>query len=148
MFGDVSHELIVIAGVSWLIAMAIIIRVLPIKWALPIVTVKIGILVVYFGWLYDSTWTIVDDKEYQIQALQLLGMGYNPFSLLFTHDGFDALWNATGRSRHVLYTWWVYTSEYVFFREYYSPVFMNVILTFVTGVILYNLCISEGFSKK
>lgn len=128
--------------------MAIIIRVLPIKWALPIVTLKIGILVVYFAWFYDGTWTTVDDIEYQIQALQLSGMGFNPFSMLFTHDGFDALWNATGRSRHLLYTWWVYTSEYVFSPEYYTPVFMNVVLTFVAGVILYKLCISEGFSRK
>jgi hypothetical protein len=75
-------------------------------------------------------------------------MGFNPFSMLFTHDGFDALWNAASRSRHLLYTWWVYTSEYVFSPEYYTPVFMNVVLTFVAGVILYKLCISEGFSRK
>ena len=148
MFGDVSQELIVIAGVSWLIAMGIVIRVLSLKWALPIVTLKIGLVVVYFAWFYDGTWTIGDDKEYQIQALELLGMGFNPFSMLFTHDGFDTLWNVASRSRHLLYTWWVYTSEYVFSPDYYTPVFMNVVLTFVAGVILYRLCISEGFSRK
>lgn len=148
MFGDVSQDLIVIAGVSWLIAMGIVIRALSIKWALPIVTLKIGILVAYFAWFFDGTWNIGDDKEYQIQALELLSMDFNPFSMLFTHDGFDALWNVASRSRHLLYTWWVYTSEYVFSPNYYSPVFMNVILTFVTGVILYQLCISEGFSRK
>lgn len=147
MHEGLTQALLTIAGVTWLISVLIVSKPLRLNWAVAVATLKIGILVVYFGWFYDGSWTIKDDKEYHKQATILLESELNPLDMLFTSAGFESLKDSTDRSRHVLYTWWVYTTEYIFGPVYYAPVFFNVVLTFIAGVMLYRLCAMEGFSE-
>ncbi len=148
MHEGLTPALFTIAGVTWLISTAIVARPLGVKWAAAAAALKIGLLVAYFGWFYDGTWTIKDDFEYHEQARILLSSQWNPVSLLFTASGVETLIETADRSRHILYTWWVYSAQYVFGRVYYAPVFMNVALTFVAAAMLYQLVAVEGFTQR
>lgn len=143
----VSRELIEISVLAWCISLLILCRFVSLKVSIIVTTIKISIVFVYFGWFYDGSWTIKDDNEYHTRAQELLKTNFNPINLLFTAEGMEELKNVSDRSRHVLYTWWVYSTQYVAGSVYYAPVFFNVVLTFIAAAILYRLVLLEGFSE-
>ena len=104
----------------------------------------------YFSWFDDKTWRLLDDVSYAKQGTSLLKYGWNPFTILFSHDGLSLLF-AISQSTHILYGWWNFLAQYLFGPHYYSAVFMNVVLTFVTGLafdrILKRLDFSQTYRK-
>lgn len=123
-------------------------NIIPLHWLALAVLIKFAIPLVYFGQvLNNNLWLLGDDIFYFYKAILLLDSGYNPLTTLTTPDGFYALiWVSAGR--HFLYAWFTLLAFYIFGPYYYSPVFLNVFLTFVSGYFLYKTTLVSGFSKK
>jgi len=113
-------------------------RYLP-KWAaLLIALTKAAIPFVYFGfYFHTSGWTLYDDVKYYDVGATLVNLGYRPWDLVFDPEGRDVL-AGMAESRHTLYYLWNAVAQYVAGTHYYAPVFFNVGLTFVAGMILYH----------
>ncbi|MBD2538443.1 hypothetical protein [Coleofasciculus sp. FACHB-SPT36] len=109
--------------------------------------VKVLIPLVYFAFFLDGTWIFLDDITYQFQGTKMLQLGYNPITALVNPDGLSNLMSLSG-GRHVLYGWWNILGQYLFGKYYYSPVFLNVSLTFISGYFLFRIAHLSGFSRK
>jgi len=107
-------------------------RVLGVRFALPIAAFKSGLVTLYFVAFYDRTWNIIDDITYWQESIRLLELGYTPITILSSIHELKAI----AGGRHILYYWWNMVSMSVLGHHYYSPVFFNVILTFVAGLAL------------
>lgn len=148
MFEGMTWHIAMVSLVAWILSILILLRYIPLTTSVIVGTIKIGIVFIYFSWFYDGTWHIKDDLKYDRKAQTLLELNSNPLNLLLTTEGRETLLFATDRSRHVLYTWWVYSTQYLMGSAYYVPVFFNVVLTCVVGILLYRLCVFEGFSEQ
>ncbi|MFE1746600.1 hypothetical protein [Coleofasciculus sp. H7-2] len=109
--------------------------------------VKVLIPLVYFAFFFDGTWIFLDDITYQSQGTKMLQLGYNPITALVNPDGLLNLRSLSG-GRHILYGWWNILGQYLFGKHYYSPVFLNVSLTFISGYFLFRIADLSGFSRK
>lgn len=115
--------------------------------ALLVVIFKITIPLMYFAWFADGTWTFVDDIEYFYQGQEMLQLGYTPLTALLSADG---RWHmlVTAGGSHIIYMWWNLFAQYVFGSHYYSPVFLNIVLTFISGYIAVRIMKEVGLSEK
>lgn len=121
--------------------------VLPIQHALPIVFTKMAIPFIYFAWFYDGSWTFLDDLAYLERGASLVEAGYNPFTAFFNSEALVLLMSLSG-GHHILYGWWNHLAQYLFGQHYFSPVFLNVGLTFVGGYFLFYMAELAGFSRQ
>ncbi len=112
-----------------------------------VVTLKISIPFLYFAFFYDETWNFKDDIAYQIHGIEMLRLGYNPITALLTPEGWHRLRVLSG-GNHIIYAWWNLLGQYFFGEHYYSPVFLNIALTFITGYFLVRLTQLTGFNKQ
>lgn len=109
--------------------------------------IKVLIPFVYFAFFFDGTWTFLDDIEYQSQGTTMLERGYNPVSTLLTSHGLANLFSLSG-GFHILYGWWNVLAQYLFGQHYYSAIFLNVALTFVSGYFLFRVVRLCSFGQK
>ncbi len=112
---------------------------LPSWVALLIAVVKATIPLVYF-WFYfrQSGWTLYDDIRYYDVGASILNLGYRPWDLVFDPEGRDLLASAAA-SRHTLYYLWNVMAQSVIGTYYFSAVFFNIGLTYVTGAMMYRM---------
>ncbi|MCC6953611.1 MAG: hypothetical protein IT290_05800 [Deltaproteobacteria bacterium] len=114
--------------------------------ALIVSSTKALIPLFHFAVFNDGTWLQQDDRVYFRHALEIKRSGYNFFNELFAEPGGDTVGTLVG-SEHTIYYWWNVFSFHIFGEFYHSPVFMNVILTFLGGVWLARLASRLGFAS-
>ncbi len=145
MFEGFTTDLVVLAfcagGASALIAA----RELPLSLALALAAIRVSVPLIYFAAYFDGTWNVGDDFVYFAQGGELLNCGYNPLSVLLHSDGWEYL-HSLSQGHHVLYGWWNLLAMTLFGEHYYSPVFLNVVVTFVGGSLLARTARLLGFS--
>lgn len=111
-----------------------------------LVTARIAIAVLYYSYPLESRWMLSDDLEYLEVARYLLENGYHWWDILISRQFHGALFSATG-SHHIAYYWWNLLGFNLFGIHYYSPVFLNILLTFGTAAALYRIVRLCGFSQ-
>ena len=146
MVDGLTAGLLCTAAVIGLGSVFIVHRIIGLSAALFVVGVKVAVPLVYFSWYYDGTWTHLDDLSYLQQGMVLLDAGYNPLTLFVKDGGLTMLISLSGGS-HILYGWFNLFSQYIFGQYYYAPVFLNVLLTFISGWFLYRLAWVSGFRR-
>jgi len=116
---------------------------LPWKGAIAVGTLKAIIPFAYFAWYSTGRWSVIDDVTYYREGRILLDAGYNPITVLLKSDGFNALLYMSD-GYHFLYGWFNLFLEYLLGASYFAPVFGNVVLTCVCGILLYGLARQIG----
>ncbi|HTM54322.1 MAG TPA: hypothetical protein VL175_09850 [Pirellulales bacterium] len=119
-------------------------RDMPLRWASLLALARVAVPLVYFGSFYDATWNVGDDLVYFAQAETLSDCGYNAFTVLLQHDGWEFL-HALSGGHHVLYGWWNLASVTLLGEHYYAPVLCNVVLTFVGASLLSRTVLRLGY---
>lgn len=146
---SLTPNLLLTALVAAAFSYLVIVRILPPLLSLAIVLFKFTLPTIYFAWFYTGQWNIIDDITYLERAIQLIESGYSPWMIL-TPEGIQILMT-TADSQMFLYYWWNMVAMTLFGKHYYAPVFLNVTLTFVTGVvfaeILRNLEFQYSYRK-
>ncbi len=141
-----TNDLAWIALCVGILAAILAARDLPVSLAVAVAAVRVAIPLAYFMWCSDDLWTDLDDVTYFEQGQELLRNGYNPLSVWLDPEGIDLL-KALSNGHHVLYGWWNLLSQYLFGDHYYSAVFLNVLLTFVTAHLMSRIVRNLGFSR-
>lgn len=131
------------AAVSYLVAL---LYLEPLK-AIMVVLFKFSLPVIYFAFFFDGSWTFVDDFEYLRLGRELISQGYEPLTVLISSEGRETLRSLAGGT-HILYIWWNSLAENLFGSYYYSPVFLNIFLTFVCGFVFSEILKLLDFSSK
>lgn len=121
-------------------------RILSLHTAYIVTFVKVLIPLIYFAFFFNGTWHFLDDFVYQSIGTKMLEMGYNPLTVLFNSETRDQLY-LLSEGPHLVYGWWNFLSQYLFGKHYYSPVFLNVALTFLSGNLLFCIARQCGFSR-
>ncbi|BAU48599.1 hypothetical protein SVA_2047 [Sulfurifustis variabilis] len=145
MSTGLTSELLLAATAVGALGFFLIARQVSTAVAIPIAIVKVGIPLVYFAWFFDGSWTFFDDLSYQAHGEELR-RDYSPLSAL-VEDGGRAKLTELAQGRHVLYAWWNLLSQSLLGEHYYSPVFLNVLLTFVIGAVLFRIFGELGFPE-
>ncbi len=143
-----TSDLVFEAGVAALLAILIAWHDLPPLLAIPVRRWSgWASPLLFFGEFFDGSWCMADDLCYFNDSAAMLRGGFNPISVLITPDGIDALTTAAV-GHHVLYYWWNMVAMYLFGEHYYAAIFLNVVLTFVTGFFLVRIARLLGFSRN
>ena len=133
-----------VVGVASLL---VLVRFLPLWVSAAVVAVKITVFMLYFGWLFDGQWVLLDDISYWEYGRELLSAGYTPWSALLHRDGLTMLFIISG-GFHILYTWWNLFAQYLLGPFYFAPVALNVGLTAVAAWYLFRLARLDGFGVR
>lgn len=138
-----TNDLLLAAFVVWLSGFWICSRDLPFLVALAVTSVKVAIPVVYFAWFFDGAWTFLDDLTYLSRGSLWLQHGLTPVRALIapSPEGITFFMSSA------LYEWWNLLAQWLFGQHYYAPVFLNVLLTFVSGYFLFRLVRLSGFGE-
>ena len=115
--------------------------------ALFVGSIKALIPTFYFAFFYNGGWTILDDVAYYEKGQTLLDLGYNPLTIIIDPEGLVKIFSISD-GQHILYVWWNIFAQYFFGSHYYSPVFLNVLITFVTAYFISKIAELCGFSKN
>ena len=143
--GYTFHHLFV-ALFFWLVTCVLACRIMTLYYAFFISFIKIAIPYVYFSFYFNEQWTFLDDWTYFWHSKDMLDAGFTPISAL-TSDGRLELLHLTG-SYHTLYYHWNLLSFYFFGQHYFVPVYMNIMLSFVSAIIFYKIVSDSGFSRR
>lgn len=107
--------------------------------------VKTLFFVTYFGWLFDGTFTFLDDWKYLKGGEMLLNTGVGVSNIA---DNW-ALLLSIGGGKHVLYYLYNTYAFRLFGVGYYAPVALNIILTIMIAFLGARLATQEfGLSYK
>lgn len=131
------------AAVSYLVAL---LYLEPLK-AIMVVLFKFSLPVIYFAFFFNGSWTFVDDFEYLRLGRELISQGYEPLTALISSEGRETLRSLAGGT-HILYIWWNSLAENLFGSYYYSPVFLNIFLTFICGFVFSEILKLLDFNCK
>lgn len=115
--------------------------------SLVIASIKALIPTFYFAFFYNGDWTFLDDVVYYEKGQTLLDLGYNPLTIIIDPEGLVKIFSIS-EGQHILYVWWNIFAQYFFGSHYYSPVFLNVLITFVTAYFISKIAELCGFSKN
>jgi hypothetical protein len=140
-----SPDLLWASAWVFLFGLGVASRDLPFRYALPVVGIKILIPVVYFAHNPTGALHLSDDVGYFNNGIALLQMGLNPVSLFADPRGLPALMSVAGGA-HVAYPLWNLLGMSLFGPHYFSPVLLNVGLTFVSGWIFFRMLRDANFS--
>lgn len=147
MAEGLTFDLVFVALCIGLIAVALSCRVVAFQLALVIVGLRLLVPIVYFAWLNDGSWNSLDDMSYFEWGFRLYDSEFDPFRILFFTEGLSLLFEVSG-GPHIIYPWWNMLAIYLFGEHYYSPVFLNVGLSFVTAYFLNRILVLAEFEKK
>jgi hypothetical protein len=145
MSEGLTPDLLFAAACLWVFGMVLTWRRLPLPLAAAITTLKVAIPLVYFAY-YAGTWIFLDDIKYQAEGAGMLAAGFTPLSAVTTPAGIIHLGMLAG-GEHVLYGWWNLLGLWLFGGHYWSPIFLNVGLTFVAAVYLERTLEELGMEK-
>jgi len=141
-----SANLLEIAFAVFISVFLIIRTDLGIPTSLFVSFLKVSIPFVYFAFYFDGSWTFEDDMLFFSEGETIADLQGNPLGLIFSKAGIDRLSSSAG-GRHFLYIWWNAVLMAVWGKSYYVAVFVNVVLTSITGLLCMRLVRMAGFSS-
>jgi len=100
--------------------------------SLAVAAVKSGLFLVYFGFVFDGTFTFFDDWNYLRFGEQLLQNGVGVFNLMHNYDYV----RSTVKSANLFYYVYNASAIVVFGQGYFAPVAANILLTFIAAGVL------------
>ena len=100
--------------------------------SLAVAAVKSGLFLVYFGFVFDGTYTFFDDWNYLRFGEQLLQNGVGVFNLMHNYDYV----RSTVKSANLFYYVYNASAIVVFGQGYFAPVAANILLTFIAAGVL------------
>jgi len=112
------------------------------KWpgmAISLSFLKTVIFLFYFGWLFDGTFTFLDDWHYLQGSEKLLSAGVGVLNL---SDSWQLLLNVGG-GNHILYYLYNTYAFRLFGIGYYAPVACNILLTVLIAYFGSRLAVKE-----
>jgi hypothetical protein len=139
-----TPELLWAAGWIALLGLWVCSRDLPLRWAVPVVAIKIAIPVVYFSQDAFGSLHLTDDLDYYYRSLLLYKQGMR-VETFFTHGTMFPLF-LQSLGGHAGYRLWNLAAMSAFGPHYFAPVLMNVGLTFVAGWFFFRILGHLGFS--
>lgn len=101
---------------------------------------KAGLFAVYFGLLFDGTYTFLDDWSYLERGSDVQAAGVTLFNFL---DNIDLLL-VIGQGEHFLYYLYNATALQWFGPGYFAPVALNVMVTTAISAIGTRIAVAEG----
>lgn len=144
---DSAQALYFACGILFIFGFLSVFRQIGVWLTLVIVAVKVLFPLLYFSGQFGAPWVLLDDITYEEQAYFLLRSGLNPFEVFFDGEARDLIRSTVGGA-HFLYTWWNYVAFLVLGDFYFSPVILNVALTFISARMLGRLARGCGFDQK
>lgn len=115
--------------VGWLVSFYMTRRL---HWSLFVALIKALLFICYYGLVFDGTFTFLDDWSYLERGALLRDAG---ISLLNAPANLELLFDVAG-SRHFIYYLFNADAFRIFGDGYYSPVALNVMLTFVAAGLM------------
>lgn len=107
--------------------------------------VKAGLFLLYFGYLFDGTYTFLDDWKYLEIGEQLAGNHVGLLDLI-SHYNFIV---STVAGQNIAYYVYNATAVQVFGFGYYAPVAINIVLTFLAaGLLMKAARCGLGMSRR
>lgn len=122
-------------------------RDLPWRWALPVTALKVAIPLVYFAVDPAGHWHVSDGLDYHHDALMLLRQGYGPLHVFTDPFAYLQFREAAG-GLHMAYPLWNLVALSWLGPHYFSPVFLNVGLTFAAGWLFVRMVRAAGFGPE
>lgn len=119
-------------------------RDIPLRWALPVVAIKVAIPLLYFAHDGFGAIHLSDDLEYYYDALVLYQQGLTVGLFLAAPGSLSLFVDAVG-SQHVVYPFWNLAAFSMFGPYYFSPVLLNVGATFAAGWFFARVLGRMGF---
>lgn len=117
--------------------------------AFAIAVVRLSMVAIYHGLMYEPAWNFQDDFQYLRIAEALSQKGYHPLSILNGEFWADIM--ALNNGLHILYSYWNMIWIQLIGPSYSSPVVGNVILTFAVARLLTEVvestCASRDYLK-
>lgn len=104
-------------------------------------TAKAALYLLYFGVVFDGSFTFLDDWTYLERGSDLGAQGVTWLNFL---DNLDVL-VAIGQGEHFLYYLYNATAIQWFGNGYYAPVALNIMLTGGIALLGSRLAVAEGF---
>ncbi len=126
---DLAWPTIFILVAGFAIAYAFTRRVVLCYW---ITVLKAGFFLLYFGWVFDGTYTFDDDMRYLDIGEQLAANGIGLLNLI-SHYKYIV---STVTGENIAYYVYNATAVDIFGAGYYAPVAINVVLTFLEAGLL------------
>jgi hypothetical protein len=100
--------------------------------SLAVAALKSGLFLIYFGFVFDGTYTFDDDWNYLRFGKQLLQSGVNIFNLAGNYDYVRSM----VKSANLFYYVYNATALATFGSGYFAPVAANILLTFIAAGLL------------
>jgi len=121
--------------------------VLPVRVALGIMLVKVGIAVAFALFGDPEPWGLLDDVKYFRQGLEFVTRDGNPFTFFLDSERVFRL-VAMSEGLHVLYGWYNYLMQWLVGPYYFAPVLGNVFMTAVGAAGLHRLVLEAGAPRE
>ncbi|HET9818799.1 MAG TPA: hypothetical protein VFP92_06530 [Rhodanobacteraceae bacterium] len=110
-----------------------------------VAALKAGLFLVYFGFIFDGTYTFLDDWRYLRLGKKLVSDGIGIFNLIHNYDYV----RSTVESSNLFYYVYNATALVTFGRHYFAPVAANILLTFVAaGMLMKAARMGLGMSRN
>lgn len=126
---DLAWPAIFILVAGFVIAYAFTRRIVLSYW---ITALKAGLFLVYFGWLFNGTYTFLDDWRYLDIGEQLAANGIGLMNII-SHYKYIV---STVAGENIAYYVYNATAVDLFGAGYYAPVTLNIVLTFLEAGLL------------
>lgn len=147
MFDYNIYDLIIPLIVIFLSGQIILINTLPDARArFFVTTAKAVVFFVYFAFFFDGVWTFDDDVAYYNAGIQLVEDDFSLFTL-FDPGTYLRLFVLSG-GKHIAYFLINWFSIKVIGPFYFSPIVFNIILSYISAILLYRISFHIGVSKK
>lgn len=145
MVQGMTNDLIYLGIFIFFGGVLVLYRFLTLPFAVFVSGVKTGIWFFYFGYI-STHWTTLDDLTYVAHGLELIKEGYTPITAWTDPAGVERMQAMVGGA-HFLYEWWNMTAIYFFGLHYFSPVGLNVFITFISGIFFLGILKELEFSQ-
>lgn len=142
-----TPQLVVATLVIFALGVVISSRVISLPASIVVSGAKVLLPMLYFAFVFDGSWTFLDDWGYFDHGRVLVQSGYNPVSFLFHTDSLLTLFILVG-GNHVLYDWYNFLTQWLFGGFYFAPVFLNVGLTFGIAWMGYRIALSSKSPRQ
>ena len=100
--------------------------------SLGVAALKSGLFLIYFGFLFDGTFTFRDDWKYLRFGEELVQNGVGIFNLMHNYDYV----RSTVKSANLFYYVYDASALVIFGHGYFAPVAANILLTFIAAGML------------
>lgn len=143
----VTTQLVVVTLVVFVVGVVISSRVVSLPTSIVVSGTKALLPMLYFAFVFDGSWTFLDDWGYFDHGQVLMQSGYNPLSFLFHADSLLTLFVLVG-GHHLLYDWYNFLTQWLFGGFYFAPVFLNVGLTFGIAYMGYRMALLSQCARQ